>query len=298
MDTAFLARLTGAARTTVRTIEDRTPADRDRALDGLRALALLAVPVGHWLIEGFTRDADGGAAQRQPADGLRRALARQLGVADARHLLPGRRPCVGAVPAPRHRAGRAHRHLAARPDRPAGPPGARGDGRLGDAAPGPVRPGGAGGDTADRGDAGDPAAVVRRCVCGGHRADAVLHACRPADGRLGRGTAGGGRGRRGLPALRAVRRRHAVLAESAQSAARLAVRVSARGLLGRAAARQARGLVAAARRCRAVRRAAAVLPLPGEHGRCPRTGPDELPPAVAAGPGAGRRPVRRRRPAP
>ncbi|MGW7017817.1 acyltransferase family protein [Streptomyces decoyicus] len=60
MDTAFLARLTGAARTTVRTIEDRTPADRDRALDGLRALALLAVPVGHWLIEGFTRDVGGG----------------------------------------------------------------------------------------------------------------------------------------------------------------------------------------------------------------------------------------------
>ena len=51
MDTAFLARLTGAARTTVRTIEDRTPAHRDRALDGLRALALLAVPVGHWLLE-------------------------------------------------------------------------------------------------------------------------------------------------------------------------------------------------------------------------------------------------------
>ncbi|MEV5125338.1 acyltransferase [Streptomyces decoyicus] len=60
MDTVFLARLKGAARTTVRTIEDRTPADRDRALDGLRALALLAVPLGHWLIAGFTRDADGG----------------------------------------------------------------------------------------------------------------------------------------------------------------------------------------------------------------------------------------------
>lgn len=56
----FPRALTGAARTTVRTIEDRTPADRDRALDGLRALALVAVPVGHWLIEGFTRDADGG----------------------------------------------------------------------------------------------------------------------------------------------------------------------------------------------------------------------------------------------
>ncbi|MFB7663918.1 acyltransferase [Kitasatospora sp. NPDC056138] len=32
----------------------RTPADRDRALDGLRALALLAVPVGHWLLGGLT----------------------------------------------------------------------------------------------------------------------------------------------------------------------------------------------------------------------------------------------------
>ncbi|MGW7575135.1 acyltransferase family protein [Streptomyces sp. NPDC054765] len=59
MDTAFLAPLAGAARRAVRTIGDRTPADRDRALDGLRALALLAVPVGHWLIEGFGLDAGG-----------------------------------------------------------------------------------------------------------------------------------------------------------------------------------------------------------------------------------------------
>ncbi|WP_235467243.1 acyltransferase family protein [Streptomyces platensis] len=40
-------------------VADRTPADRDRALDGLRALALLAVPVGHWLIGGFTLDGGG-----------------------------------------------------------------------------------------------------------------------------------------------------------------------------------------------------------------------------------------------
>ncbi|MGY5123792.1 acyltransferase family protein [Streptomyces nigrescens] len=40
-------------------LADRTPADRDRALDGLRALALLAVPTGHWLIGGFTLDAGG-----------------------------------------------------------------------------------------------------------------------------------------------------------------------------------------------------------------------------------------------
>ncbi|MGA5269457.1 acyltransferase family protein [Streptomyces lydicamycinicus] len=40
-------------------VADRTPADRDRALDGLRALALLAVPVGHWLIGGFALDGGG-----------------------------------------------------------------------------------------------------------------------------------------------------------------------------------------------------------------------------------------------
>ncbi|GES29317.1 acyltransferase [Streptomyces angustmyceticus] len=59
MTLALPAALKDAARTTVRTIEDRTPADRDRALDGLRALALLAVPAGHWLVGGFTRDAGG-----------------------------------------------------------------------------------------------------------------------------------------------------------------------------------------------------------------------------------------------
>nr|WSW69417.1 acyltransferase [Streptomyces sp. NBC_00995] len=41
-------------------VEARTPAHRDRALDGLRALALLAVPTGHWLLGGFRLD-DGGA---------------------------------------------------------------------------------------------------------------------------------------------------------------------------------------------------------------------------------------------
>ncbi|MFK0266017.1 acyltransferase [Streptomyces angustmyceticus] len=59
MALALPAPLRDAVRTTVRAIEDRTPADRDRALDGLRALALLAVPAGHWLVGGFTRDADG-----------------------------------------------------------------------------------------------------------------------------------------------------------------------------------------------------------------------------------------------
>ncbi|MFD7106683.1 acyltransferase family protein [Streptomyces celluloflavus] len=40
------------------TIGSRTPVQRDRAIDGLRALALLAVPTGHWLIGGFVRDPD------------------------------------------------------------------------------------------------------------------------------------------------------------------------------------------------------------------------------------------------
>ncbi|MEV0599576.1 acyltransferase [Streptomyces sp. NPDC050315] len=49
----------GPLRRAVAAIEARTPAHRDRGIDGLRALALLAVPTGHWLAGGFTRDADG-----------------------------------------------------------------------------------------------------------------------------------------------------------------------------------------------------------------------------------------------
>ncbi|MFE6288086.1 acyltransferase [Streptomyces sp. NPDC057877] len=48
------------------TIDDRTPAHRDRALDGLRALALLAVPTGHWLLGGFTLDTGGGLHNASP----------------------------------------------------------------------------------------------------------------------------------------------------------------------------------------------------------------------------------------
>ncbi|MEV0373205.1 acyltransferase [Streptomyces sp. NPDC050636] len=55
-----------AARKAVRSIEDRTPAHRDRAIDGLRALALLAVPTGHWLLGGFTLDADGALHNASP----------------------------------------------------------------------------------------------------------------------------------------------------------------------------------------------------------------------------------------
>ncbi len=47
-------------------IDARTPAHRDRAVDGLRALALLAVPTGHWLLGGFTLDADGGLHNASP----------------------------------------------------------------------------------------------------------------------------------------------------------------------------------------------------------------------------------------
>ncbi|MGN2362619.1 acyltransferase family protein [Streptomyces luridiscabiei] len=39
-------------------VDAATPAHRDRAIDGLRALALLAVPLGHWMLGGFRLDAD------------------------------------------------------------------------------------------------------------------------------------------------------------------------------------------------------------------------------------------------
>ncbi|MFJ7999078.1 acyltransferase [Streptomyces sp. NPDC096310] len=51
---------------TVAKIEARTPASRDRAIDGLRALALLAVPTGHWLLGGFTLDAGGALHNASP----------------------------------------------------------------------------------------------------------------------------------------------------------------------------------------------------------------------------------------
>lgn len=66
MELALLAPLRRSVHKTVRTIEDRTPPDRDRTLDGLRALALLAVPLGHWLLGGFTRDADGALHNTSP----------------------------------------------------------------------------------------------------------------------------------------------------------------------------------------------------------------------------------------
>ncbi|MEU3447926.1 acyltransferase [Streptomyces thermolilacinus] len=50
----------------VHRIDQRTPAHRDRAVDGLRALALLAVPTGHWLLGGFTLDAEGAIHNASP----------------------------------------------------------------------------------------------------------------------------------------------------------------------------------------------------------------------------------------
>ncbi|RSN43731.1 acyltransferase family protein [Actinomadura sp. WAC 06369] len=47
-------------------LDARTPAHRDRAVDGLRALALLTVPAGHWLVGGFTLDAEGGLRNASP----------------------------------------------------------------------------------------------------------------------------------------------------------------------------------------------------------------------------------------
>ncbi|NBM17167.1 acyltransferase [Streptomyces sp. GC420] len=47
-------------------IERRTPSDRDRAVDGLRALALLAVPAGHWLLGGFRLGEDGALRNASP----------------------------------------------------------------------------------------------------------------------------------------------------------------------------------------------------------------------------------------
>lgn len=51
-------------------VDARTPVGRDRAVDGLRALALLAVPAGHWLLGGFGLDADGALRNASPLSSL------------------------------------------------------------------------------------------------------------------------------------------------------------------------------------------------------------------------------------
>ncbi|UQX05261.1 acyltransferase [Streptomyces sp. RerS4] len=53
-------------RATADRIDRQTPAHRDRAVDGLRALALLAVPTGHWMLGGFTLDPEGGLHNASP----------------------------------------------------------------------------------------------------------------------------------------------------------------------------------------------------------------------------------------
>ncbi|WP_432103863.1 acyltransferase family protein [Streptomyces sp. bgisy091] len=55
-----------SVRRLVSRIEADTPAHRDRAVDGLRALALLAVPTGHWLLGGFTLDGEGALHNASP----------------------------------------------------------------------------------------------------------------------------------------------------------------------------------------------------------------------------------------
>ncbi|MFF3557131.1 acyltransferase family protein [Streptomyces tsukubensis] len=47
-------------------VDRRTPAGRDRAVDGLRALALLAVPLGHWLLGGLELGDDGALRNASP----------------------------------------------------------------------------------------------------------------------------------------------------------------------------------------------------------------------------------------
>lgn len=55
-----------ALRRAAERIDRQTPAHRDRAVDGLRALALLAVPTGHWLLGGFTLDGQGALHNASP----------------------------------------------------------------------------------------------------------------------------------------------------------------------------------------------------------------------------------------
>ncbi|MFJ9771772.1 acyltransferase [Kitasatospora sp. NPDC101157] len=51
-------------------VDARTPVTRDRALDGLRALALLSVPIGHWMLGGLTLSSDGALHNASPLSSL------------------------------------------------------------------------------------------------------------------------------------------------------------------------------------------------------------------------------------
>ncbi|MFI7384925.1 acyltransferase [Streptomyces sp. NPDC049813] len=61
-----LSTLRSSTASAVASIDARTPVHRDRAIDGLRALALLAVPTGHWLLGGFTLDGEGALHNASP----------------------------------------------------------------------------------------------------------------------------------------------------------------------------------------------------------------------------------------
>ncbi|MEV5610475.1 acyltransferase [Streptomyces sp. NPDC052225] len=61
-----LTTLRARASSAVSAIDAKTPAHRDRAVDGLRALALLAVPTGHWLLGGFTLDSQSALHNASP----------------------------------------------------------------------------------------------------------------------------------------------------------------------------------------------------------------------------------------
>ncbi|MFI0236282.1 acyltransferase [Streptomyces sp. NPDC016845] len=61
-----LTTLRASAISAVAAIDAKTPAHRDRAVDGLRAVALLAVPTGHWLLGGFTLDDHGALHNASP----------------------------------------------------------------------------------------------------------------------------------------------------------------------------------------------------------------------------------------
>ncbi len=61
-----VARLRRTVARAAHSVEERTPAHRDRALDGLRALALLCVPLGHWMLGGFVLDRSGGLHNASP----------------------------------------------------------------------------------------------------------------------------------------------------------------------------------------------------------------------------------------
>ncbi|MFI1965228.1 acyltransferase [Streptomyces pathocidini] len=62
--------LTGRLRQFTARIESRTPAHRDRAIDGLRALAVTAVFLAHWLVSGFTLDGEGALHTASPLSSL------------------------------------------------------------------------------------------------------------------------------------------------------------------------------------------------------------------------------------